>query len=749
MGVLGQILKNVLLPVIQALNTIINLLISAANAVAKTFGGSGLTFKGASETIGGVGDSAGDLADNLGEADKQAKALNKTIAGFDELNTLSSKDTGGTDIGAGGGIGDIALSEPYQFEQLNKQEGEIKKSLDEYLNAFNNFINKINEAFKKYLSTAEEIGVKAAETINKVFAGIDWAKIGETVGNGTNLVINALHGFAVKLDWKQIGFDIATSLANYLGTVDWKKAGTTLAEYLNGVLDAVNGVLDNTELVDNLITAFTDFVNGFIDTFDPSKLTEAIAKLATVLTKFVKDAILLIDWDALREDVNNGIKGLFITPESTTIFGTAFGLIGISAATNLVQAFLNFDIGGKITSGLTKIVKYVHDAFLSPLAYEMGGSLDHIESFSKRGISFFRETDVALGDSASGFMSWGDFASKAFAMPLVKIAAFAAAIGVVVAAMVKLYKENEDFRNVVNTVWNSVKSVFDSLVQIVGTVWNDTLKPILSALWDLIKTVWDTFAEAVGAIVSALAPLLIAAFAEIKVLIDALLVVVRTIAPVVGEVVTAVINVFTSLLNNIKTIFGGITQFISGVFTGNWKKAWEGVKNIFKGVWESLKTIAKAPINAIIGLVNGMLKGITSGINTVIRKINTLSWRVPDWVPMIGGQKWGFNFKTFTPYQIPYLAKGGVLKSPTLAMAGEYPGASTNPEIVTPQKLLTEIIDRGNDDIITAFAQMTAQLISSIEGISTEVKIGDDVIAKSAARGNKAQLLKTGKPYFA
>lgn len=752
MGVLGQILKNVLLPVIQALNTIINLLISAANAVAKTFGGSGITFKGASESIGGVGDSAGDLADNLGEADKQAKALNKTIAGFDELNTLSSKDTGGTGAGTGTGgtgIGDIGLSEPYQFEQLNKQEGEIKKSLDEYLNAFNNFINKINEAFKKYQDTATEIGTKAAETINKVFAGIDWAKIGETVGNGTNLVINALHGFAVKLDWKQIGFDIATSLANYLGTVDWKKAGSTLAEYLNGVLDAVNGVLDNTELVDNLITAFTDFINGFIDTFDPSKLTTAIAKLATVLTKFVKEAILLIDWDALRKDVNEGIKGLFITPESTTIFGTAFGLIGISAATNLVQAFLNFDIGGKITSGLTKIVKYVHDAFVSPLAYEMGGALSSIQSFSKRGILYMTEADEAFGDSISGFMSWGNFASKAFALPLVKIAAVAAAIAVVVAAMVKLYKENEDFRKVVDTLWNSVKQIFGSIVEIVTTVWNDTLKPVFSAFWDLIKAVWDVFAEAVGAVVTTLAPFLLNTFEQIKVAIDVLLVVIKIIAPAIGEATKGAINFFKDLLNNIKTIFGGITKFISGVFTGDWKKAWEGVKNIFKGVFNALAGIAKAPLNIIIGFINGLLKGITNGINTVIRKINTLHWKVPSWVPVIGGQNWGFNFRTFTPYQVQYLAKGGVLKSPTLAMAGEYPGVSNNPEIVTPEKLLTEIIDRGNDDIITAFAQMTAQLISSIEGISTEVKIGDDVIAKSAARGNKAQLLKTGKPYFA
>ena len=403
---------------------------------------------------------------------------------------------------------------------------------------------------------------------------------------------------------------------------------------------------------------------------------------------------------------------------------------------------------GALLSPIDLLKKVINSTF-TDIQKDLGGAIDHIERVSKKGVLFANEMQAALGQSGTQFKSWGQIAKAAFSAPLVKIAAIVAAIAAVIAAMVKLYKENENFRDVVNTVWNQVKSVFDSLVQIVGTVWNDTLKPILSALWDLIKTVWDVFAEAVGAIVSVLSPLLIAAFEKIKVLIEALLVVVRTIAPVVGEVVTTVINVFTSLLNNIKTIFGGITQFISGVFTGNWKKAWEGVKNIFKGVWESLKTIAKAPINAIIGLVNGMLKGITSGINTVIRKINTLSWKVPSWVPGIGGQKWGFNFKTFTPYQIPYLAKGGVLTQATPVIAGEYPGASTNPEIVTPQNLLTEIINKGNSDVITAFAQMTSQLISAIEKVDMEVSIGDDVIAKSAARGNKAQLLKTGKPYFA
>ena len=266
-------------------------------------------------------------------------------------------------------------------------------------------------------------------------------------------------------------------------------------------------------------------------------------------------------------------------------------------------------------------------------------------------------------------------------------------------------------------------------------------------LWDVISTVVGWI---VGVIGGALLTGVVSAFKKIIEIITNAIASITDVVTGIIQFVKGIINLdFQQIINGLTNILQGLISFVTNTFKISWRVAWEGVIGAFRGLFSALPDYVKAPINSVIGFINKMLYGITNGINTVIRKINTLSWKVPDWVPLIGGQQWGFNFRTFTAYQIPYLAKGGVLKSPTLAMAGEYPGASNNPEIVTPEKLLTEIIDRGNDDIITAFAQMTAQLISSIDGISTEVKIGDDVIAKSAARGNKAQLLKTGKPYFA
>ena len=561
----------------------------------------------------------------------------------------------------------------------------------------------------------ENVSEVISKGINNAFSIVyDVLKSGEITKFGTN-ILDTINDTFKKIDWTLVGETIKLGFTSIFETIKNSDFPKQIGNAIRELFDAMDipgilaGIFDSIGVVGgNLLSGFFGMEN--------SKPMQELVKTLTVLGTLLS------------------------------------GIVGIMSSTASFAFIENLKtIGPVILNALNplNLLQKVVNSTFTEAQKNVGACFDHIEKFSKKGVLWANEVEAAYEKTGTQFTTWGKLAKAAFSAPLVKIAAVAAAIGVIIAAMVKLYKENEDFRNVVNTVWNYVKSVFDSIVQVAGTVWNDTLKPILSALWDLIKTVWDLFAEAVGAIASALAPALVVAFGEIKILIDNLLVVVRTIAPIVGEVVSSTIKQFTQLLNNVKTIFGGIIKFISGVFTGNWKKAWEGVKQIFKGVWESLKTLAKAPINAIIGLVNGLLKGITSGINTVIRKINTLSWKVPDWVPVIGGQKWGFNFKTFTPYQIPYLAKGGVLTQATPVIAGEYPGASNNPEIVTPQNLLTEIINKGNSDIITAFAQMTSQMISAIEKVDMEVSIGDDVIAKSAARGNKAQLLKTGKPYFA
>ena len=78
-------------------------------------------------------------------------------------------------------------------------------------------------------------------------------------------------------------------------------------------------------------------------------------------------------------------------------------------------------------------------------------------------------------------------------------------------------------------------------------------------------------------------------------------------------------------------------------------------------------------------------------------------------------------------------------------MMGEYQNAGRNPEIVTPQNLLQDMLDTNNGKLVGAFAQMTSQIISAINNVDMEVKIGDDTIARSAARGNNSYKSMTGR----
>lgn len=140
----------------------------------------------------------------------------------------------------------------------------------------------------------------------------------------------------------------------------------------------------------------------------------------------------------------------------------------------------------------------------------------------------------------------------------------------------------------------------------------------------------------------------------------------------IGGAMNGAAKIIGDYVNAIKRIFGGIVDFVTGVFTGDWSRAWQGVVDIFGGIFEGIAAVAKAPINAMITLINGFL----GGLNNI---------KIPKWVPGVGG-------KGFSIAQIPYLAEGGHMINGQ-AIVGE-----AGPELLTAKNGKTTVTPLSQDE---------------------------------------------------
>lgn len=144
------------------------------------------------------------------------------------------------------------------------------------------------------------------------------------------------------------------------------------------------------------------------------------------------------------------------------------------------------------------------------------------------------------------------------------------------------------------------------------------LQPLIELLLELLKPLIDLLNMILPPIISLCSKILETILPEFK---TALTVVSSILSTVFGEA----IDYIKSQLSLVINVFKNIIDFIKNVFTGNWKAAWENIKNIFKNIAEGLGNVFKKPINFIIDVINGFLKGI----NNI---------KIPDWVPGLGGK---------------------------------------------------------------------------------------------------------------
>lgn len=371
-----------------------------------------------------------------------------------------------------------------------------------------------------------------------------------------------------------------------------------------------------------------------------------------------------------------------------------------------------------------------------------------------------------IGAIGAGLLTWK--IASAFTYSLSLIAGLALAIG---GAVLYAFNIFDAFKNGID--WNNLTGMLLGMIAIAGGLFlafgavgagiGLLVTGVLTAIVALRE--WITTGElsneacvalvlgiaAIGAAISLLTgswiPLLIAAVAafvlaavakteEFKAMLSKINdwlqnVFQRDWTELFGTVLGTQLNVFFAFCSGIwqaiTEILSGVIDFIAGVFTGDWQKAWTGVKEIFKGI-----------VNGIIGVVNGLVRAVVNGVNSVIRALNRINVSIPSWVPGFGGKKFGLNLKEINAPQIPYLAQGAVIppNAPFMAMLGDQRhGTNIEAPLSTIQEAVATVMEDYAVANLAGHEATVAVLRDILEAV-LGIEIGDEMLSKAANRYN-------------
>ena len=209
----------------------------------------------------------------------------------------------------------------------------------------------------------------------------------------------------------------------------------------------------------------------------------------------------------------------------------------------------------------------------------------------------------------AGFTALGAQASPlgaALAGVTAPMIAIVAAVALVTAAFVSLWKNNEEFRNKMTAIWDGIKSKFESFAQ--GIV--DRLNALgfdFENFGEVVKAIWDGFC-------SVLAPIFEAAF------------------EIISNVLGTVLDVLTGLLD----------VFI-GLFTGNWEQMWTGIKEIASSIWNGISSLFKSISDTLLGslktwgsnMINSAKNSATNFLNNVSNVIRQLPGKIAEYLRQV------------------------------------------------------------------------------------------------------------------
>lgn len=634
-------------PILRGLNTVLAGLQKVADGFA-TFTQmlTGADISSSASSITGLGDIASDTADNVSgigdAASSTAKQIEKSLAGFDQIEKLSEPTDSSSSSGGGTSSGGLGIDTGVTSETTNVSSAisdmasKVKKALEPLKSI----------SFDNLITSLDNLKESAQPLTEKLFSGLEWAWTNIFVPLATWTIEDTLPAF---LDVLSAGLDVLNSALDALKPLwdwAWDNFLEPVAEWTGGMI--VDILKDLAAALEGISTWISNNQGPF-DAIVVTILAFAAAWKAVELAEFITNA--------------GGVIGI-IKSLTSTLYACTIAKVADKAETLAICALYAKDFIVGIGQTIAKLASSAA-AWVADTAAKVANTAATAAHTAATWLATAATT--AFGVAMSILTS-----------PITLVIAALAALGL---GIYELVKHWDTVKEAAGICWDWIVDKWQSAGEWFSGIW-ESITSAFSKFDDWLQNIFNMdFSKSFGSL---------------------------------GDIMNAYVANVKNIFGDIKNIFGGLIDFITGIFSGDWEKAWNGIIDTFSGIFSLIADVAKAPLNLVIGFINGLITGVQSGINAIVRSVNKLSFKVPNWVPGIGGEDFGFHLPEADFSKIPYLAQGGYVKpnTPQLAMIGDNRHQG---EVVAPEDKLLDMAQKAA--AMASSAELLAEAISILKQI--------------------------------
>lgn len=669
-------------PILRGLNNVLAGLQKVADGFA-TFTQmlTGADISSSAYAITGLGDIASDTADNvsgIGDAAfSTAKQIEKSLAGFDQIEKLSeptdSSSSGGDSTSSGGlGIDTGVTAETTNVSSaISDMASKVKKALEPLKSI----------SFDNLITSLDNLKESAQPLTEKLFSGLEWAWTNIFVPLATWTIEDALPAF---LDVLSAGLDVFNSALDALKPLwdwAWDNFLEPVAEWTGGMI--VDILKDLAAALEGISTWISNNQGPF-DAIVVTILAFAAAWKAVELAEFITNA--------------GGVIGI-IKSLTTTLYACTIAKVADKAETLAICALYAKDFIVGIGQTIAKLASSAA-AWVADTAAKVANTAATAAHTAATWLATAATT--AFGVAMSILTS-----------PITLVIAALAALGL---GIYELVKHWDTVKEAAGICWDWIVDKWQSAGEWFSGIW-ESITSAFSKFDDWLQNIFNMdFSKSFGSL---------------------------------GDIMNAYVANVKNIFGDIKNIFGGLIDFITGIFSGDWEKAWNGIIDTFSGIFSLIADVAKAPLNLVIGFINGLITGVQSGINAIVRSVNKLSFKVPNWVPGIGGEDFGFHLPEADFSKIPYLAQGGYVKpnTPQLAMIGDNRHQG---EVVAPEDKLLDMAQKAaamasSAELLAEAISILKQILKILETLDLDIQLDGKSLKKYVVDKINEHTKQTGK----